>query len=89
MANKDKKRRITITVSDNELLALEDALIVWNLCKKHNMQTWNDKERRNKTEQEIFKMQDECKACKRKNRLVHRKAWRVASRLFGVWDKTY
>jgi hypothetical protein len=89
MPNKDVKHRVTITVSDKELLALEDSLIVWNLCKKHNGQTWDHKERRTKTEQEIFKMQDECEMCKRKNRLVHRKAWQVASKLFKVWDKTY
>lgn len=89
MANKNKKHKITITVSDNELLALEDALIVWTLCKKHNKQIWDEEEGRNKTEQEIFKMQYECETCKRKNKLVHKKAWQVASRLFKVWDKTY
>ena len=39
MENRDKRHRITITVSDSELDALEDSLIVWNLCKKHNAMT--------------------------------------------------
>jgi hypothetical protein len=84
-----KRHRITITVTDNELEALEDSLIARNLCKKHNAQTWNYKEKRCKTEQEIFKMQDECKECQRYNLTIHRKAWGVASKLFGIWDKNY
>ncbi len=83
-----KDHKITVTVSDSELLALEDSLMVWTLCKKHNAMTWNVKTGKPSTEQEIFKMQDECKACKAKNRLVHRKAWRVACKLFRAWDKS-
>ena len=33
MENRNKRHRVTITVSDSELDALEDSLIVWNLCK--------------------------------------------------------
>jgi hypothetical protein len=88
MRNPNKRHRITITVSDRELNALEDALMVWNLCKKHKARTWTP-EHGQKSEQEIFKMQDECTACKNCNRRIHRLAMQVAFRLFSVWDKTY
>ena len=70
MENRDKRHRITITVSDSELDALEDSLIVWSLCKKHNAMTFDLKTGEPRTEQEIFKMQDECKACQRKKKRV-------------------
>ena len=84
-----KRHRITVTVTDNELEALEDSLIAWTLCKKHNAQIWNYKEKKYRSEQEIFKMQDECKECQRCNLRIHRKAWGVAGKLFSIWDKNY
>ncbi len=82
MENRSKRHRVTITVSDSELDALEDSLIVWNLCKKHNAMTFDFKNGNARTSQEIFKMQDECKACQRQKRLIFRKAWGVTGRLF-------
>ncbi len=70
MENRNKRYRITITASDSELDALEDSLIVWSLCKKHNAMTFDLKTGEPRTEQEIFKMQDECKACQRKKKRV-------------------
>jgi hypothetical protein len=87
MKNKDKKHRVTITVSDSELDALEDSLIVWNLCKKHNAMTFDLKTGKARTSQEIFKIQDECKACQRQKKLVFRKAWSVTGRLFEARHK--
>lgn len=86
--NKDSvKRNVTISVSNNELEALEDSLIAWNLCKKHKAQVWT-LQTGQKSEQQIFKMQDECKACQRYNKRVQRQAWKVLSKLFTAWDKT-
>jgi hypothetical protein len=82
MENRDKQHKITIAVSDSELNALEDSLIVWNLCKKHNAMTFDFKTGKSRTEQEIFKMQDECNACQRQKKLIFRKAWSVNSKLF-------
>lgn len=82
MENRDKQHKITIAVSDSELNALEDSLIVWNLCKKHNTMTFDFKTGKSRTEQEIFKMQDECNACQRQKKLIFRKAWSVNSKLF-------
>ena len=82
MENRSKRHRVTVTISDSELDALEDSLIVWNLCKKHNAMTFDFKTGKSRTEQEIFKMQDECKACQRQKRLIFRKAWSVTGRLF-------
>ena len=88
MDKKDRKHRITINVSDRELEALEDSLMAWNLCKRHKALTWTP-EHGEKSEQEIFKMQNECEACKRYNNRLHRQAWQIASRLFRVWDANY
>ncbi len=82
MENRNKRHRVTITVSDSELDALEDSLIVWNLCKKHNAMTFDFQTGKAKTSQEIFKMQDECTACRRQKKLVFGKAWSVNSKLF-------
>ncbi|MDE1810993.1 MAG: hypothetical protein KGH66_03055 [Candidatus Micrarchaeota archaeon] len=81
-----KERKITITVSNSELEALEDVLIAWNLCRKHKAQTWSPSTGV-KTSQEIFKMQDECNACQKQNNALHKKAWKVLSRLYTAWDK--
>ena len=69
MENRDKRHRVTITVSDSELDALEDSLIVWSLCKKHNARTFDFETGKARTSQEIFKMQDECKMCQRQKKL--------------------
>ena len=82
MENRNKRYRITITASDSELDALEDSLIVWSLCKKHNAMTFDLKTGEPRTEQEIFKMQDECKACQRQKKRVFNNAWGVTGRLF-------
>ena len=88
MENGNKRYRVAITVSDSELDALEDSLIVWNLCKKHNAMTFDFKTGKSRTEQEIFKMQDECKACQRQKKHVFRKAWSVSSKLFEARYKS-
>ena len=82
---KEKVRNVSITVSNAELDALEDSLVAWNLCKKHKALAWTP-EHRQKSEQEIFKMQDECEECQRYNGRLHKRAWKVLSRLFEAYD---
>jgi len=82
MKNGKKRHRITITVSDSELDALEDSLIVWTLCKKHNSMTFDFETGKSRTIQEVFKMQDECEECQRQKKLVFRKAWSITGKLF-------
>ena len=87
MENRNKRHRVTITVSDSELDALEDSLIVWNLCKKHNAMTFDFKNGKARSSQEIYKMQDECEACQRHKKLIFMKAWSVNSKLFKARHK--
>ncbi len=79
-------KKVTIMVAENELLALEDTLMVWNLCKKHKAKTWTPKTRQ-LSDPEIFKMQDECKSCKKYNRELRNKSIAVMGRLFSAYDK--
>ena len=88
MENRNKRHRVTITVSDSELDALEDSLIIWNLCKKHNAMTFDFENGKARTSQEIFKMQDECEACQRQKKRVFGKAWSVTGRLFEARYKS-
>ena len=87
MENRNKRRRVTITVSDSELDAIEDSLIVWNLCKKHNAMTFDFKNGKARSSQEIYKMQDECEACQRQKKLIFRKAWSVNGKLVTARHK--
>jgi len=41
MGNGNWMHRVTMTVSNSELDALEDSLVAWNLCKKHNAMTFD------------------------------------------------
>ncbi len=76
----DKTKKVSINVTNNELEALEDALVAWTLCKKHNRDVWN------KTQIETFSIQSKCKACTRANKAVQRKAIGVMSKLFRAYD---
>ncbi len=80
--------KVTIIVGDTELNALEDSLVAWNLCKKHMALIWTP-ENGQKSEQEIFKMQDECEDCQRYNRRLHKPAWAIVSRLFNAVDTNH
>ena len=73
-------KKVTIYVTNGELEALEDALVAWNLCKKHNSMI-------NASEVELFKAQQTCMACIQADRAVRRKAVGVMSKLFRAHDK--
>ena len=74
-------RKVSIYVTNNELEALEDALVAWNLCKKHNRAIGD------KTQVEIFAIQNKCRACTRANNVVRRQAVGIMSKLFRAYDK--
>ena len=88
MEGRNKMHVVKIKVSGSELDALEDCIVAWNLCNKHKKLVWTP-EHGDKSEQEIFKMQDECAACKRYNGKMHKMAWRVSSRLFNARYKAH
>ena len=79
---------VKIKVSDSELDALDDYLVAWNLCNKHKKFVWTP-EHGEKSEQEIFKMQDECPDCKRYNGRMRKKARNISSRLFRARYKAH
>jgi hypothetical protein len=88
MNKNNGRHKVTISVSNRELEMLEDSPVAWNLCKKHKAEVWAP-EHWQESEQEIFKVQDECDAHKRYNNMIHKQARRVLGRLFLAWDKNY
>ncbi len=84
-----KERKVQISVSEDGLEALEDVLVAWNLCRKHKAKAFDFKAGRELTEQEIFKMQNECKNCIKYNRQLRRKAIGVMGKLFRSFDRQY
>jgi len=87
MSGNKKLHTIALRVSEEEADALEDALLAWNLCKRHNAEVWDFKKGRIKTEQEIFKMQDECPSCQRKWSRIRRRSLSVTGRIFAALYK--
>lgn len=73
-------KKVSIYVSNGELEALEDALVAWNLCKKHNRVI-------NASEIERFKALEGCKNCKIADRKVRKKAINVMGKLFRAYDR--
>ena len=65
-------KKLTIKVSNDELDALEDALMAWTLCNKHNQISDSEIER--------FAATRTCKQCIKMNNTIERKA-------FGIWHK--
>lgn len=71
-----EKVRLCIMVSGKELDLLEDLVTSWNLCKKHHGKLANDM-----SEQQLFKMQDNCKDCQAEVRKRVRASLSIWSRL--------
>lgn len=64
-----------LEVTKPELDALEEVAIFWILCKKHNPQSHG------KSEVEIFKMQNSCKACTKEKKIAQERAVHLWSKL--------
>jgi hypothetical protein len=75
-------RKISIYVSERELLALEDILVAWSLCKKHKIETIN------KSDPEIYKIQYNCKNCQKLRKRWWSGAWSISSKLFGAYERS-
>lgn len=82
-----RKRRVTIKISLDELEALEDTLVCWNLCKKHKTMMVNTKTGRVLSSTEIFKMKEECKNCTKYEKQLRRKSIGIMGKLFSEFEK--
>ncbi len=69
-----------LEVTNPELDALEDLIVAWNLCKKHNRESMG------KSEVEIFKMQDSCKACENEVKKIRNKSLHLWSKLIHAYE---
>jgi hypothetical protein len=64
--------RVEIEISNNELDALENLAIAWNLCDKHKSV--------DATEDEMWRFTQDCKNCVELNR-------KLSSKVLHVWSK--
>lgn len=71
---------LKVKVSKSELDALEDFIVAWNLCKKHNATI-------NATEDEYWKFTQTCKACEKINKEIRNKSLHLWSRLVTSYLK--
>ena len=64
-----------VEITNPELNALEDLAVAWILCKKHNAKTYG------KSDVEIYKIQDSCKACRKEVKTASNRALHLWSKL--------
>ena len=69
-----------VEVTKPELDALEDLAVVWILCKKHNAKSYG------KSDVEIYKMQDSCKACRKEVKTASNRALHLWSKLVHAYE---
>ncbi len=69
-----------VEITNPELDALEDLIVAWNLCKEHNALC------ENKSDVEIYKMQDSCKACQREVKKIRNKSLHLWSKLVHAYE---
>jgi len=72
--------KVTVEVTNKELDNLEDFIVCWNLCKKHNCMPGT-------TEEEKFRFTRECRECKRINKEMRNNSLHLWSRLVTAYDK--
>ncbi len=72
--------KLTVEVSNKELDALEDLIVAWNLCKKHNATIDSDEDDR-------WRFTQTCPECIAINRLLRSKALHLWSKLVTAYDK--
>ncbi|MBI4214719.1 hypothetical protein HY546_01870 [archaeon] len=71
--------KITINVSNKELDNLEDFIVCWNLCRKHNAT--------DASEEEQFRFTQTCRNCARINSNMKRKAIDLWIKLVKAYEK--
>ncbi|MFH0713843.1 MAG: hypothetical protein V1722_04380 [Candidatus Micrarchaeota archaeon] len=69
-----------VEITNSELSALENLVVAWNLCEKHNRETYD------KSDVEIFKLQNSCKACQNKEGKMRNKALHLWSKLIHAYE---
>lgn len=72
--------KTTINVTNNELNALENLTVAWNLCKKHNTII-------NANEEEYFRFTQNCKKCVEINREIRHKTLHLWSKMVTSYLK--
>lgn len=72
--------KLTAEVSKKELDALEDLIVAWNLCKKHNVII-------NASDGDYWKFTQTCKACKKINKEIRNKNLHLWSKLVDSYLK--
>lgn len=78
---KGKNKRVSITINEKELLALEDFLICWNLCKQHQSKSLEMEEK------DFALALVTCPKCIKINKRLHKEAWQVCSKLWAAYIK--
>lgn len=68
-----------IEITNPELDALEDLTVAWNLCKKHNAKIHG------KSDIEIYKMQNSCKACQKEMKTIRKRTLHLWSKLVHAY----
>jgi|GEM_PF-2704745 len=72
--------RIILDVSKNELNALEDQAVCWNLCPKHNRIL-------GASDVELYEFTQECRKCKAMNKELRGKVLQLWSKLCTAYEK--
>ena len=72
--------RLIVKVSKNELDGLEDLIVAWNLCKKHNAIIAA-------SDDEYWKFTQTCKACQKINKDIRNKSLHLWSKLVSAYLK--
>lgn len=70
--------KVSLEVTNPELDALEDSIVAWNLCKKHNAKT-------DATEDDRWKFTQTCKACIQINKKIRNKSLHLWSKLVTAY----
>ena len=71
---------VKVNITNKELDALEDVIVCWNLCKKHNAV-------HDATEEEMFAFTQNCKKCEKLNKELRGKALHLWSKLVTAYLK--
>jgi hypothetical protein len=73
-------KNVKIKINESELNALEDILMCWNLCKKHNSKI-------NAKKKDYAIWQSTCPDCIKERMKLRKKAWDVTCRLWDEYEK--
>ena len=72
--------KVTLEVTNKELDKLEDFIVAWNLCKKHNSI-------HGATDEEHYRFTQECKQCRKINKEIRNSSLHLWSKLVSAYEK--